>query len=135
LSEDFFKVTGKNMSLPQAKDLYGANAENREDYKGHDFIKDKNENRMSFINRQSTVRKKNTTEFKKDSSVHKPKNNRRDSILKILTKKGDVTIKDISQSISDVSEKTIQRELLSLVQSGVLKKEGEKRWSRYSLVS
>ena len=42
-------------------------------------------------------------------------------------------IKDVSPLIKGCSEKTIQRELLSMVKSGILKKEGEKRWSKYSL--
>ena len=36
--------------------------------------------------------------------------------------------------LKDVSEKTVQRELFALVKEGVLKKEGEKRWSVYKLV-
>jgi len=42
-------------------------------------------------------------------------------------------VKDFAKVITDISEKTIQRELLDLVQRGVIKKEGERRWSRYSL--
>jgi hypothetical protein len=58
---------------------------------------------------------------------------RRDSILKLAAEKGNITIKDASILIRDCSEKTLQREILSLVEQGVLKKEGERRWSRYSL--
>lgn len=59
--------------------------------------------------------------------------NRRNTILKIIKDKKEVTIKDISILIADVSEKTIQRELITLVSEGVLKKIGEKRWSKYML--
>jgi hypothetical protein len=59
--------------------------------------------------------------------------NRRNTILKIIKDKKEVTIKDISALIADVSEKTIQRELITLVSEGVLKKVGEKRWSKYML--
>ncbi len=59
--------------------------------------------------------------------------NRRNTILKLIKDKREVTIKDITSIISDCSEKTIQRELLALVASGVLKRTGEKRWSRYAL--
>jgi hypothetical protein len=58
---------------------------------------------------------------------------RRNTILKLIKDKKEVTIKDISSVISDCSEKTIQRELINLVSEGVLKKVGEKRWSKYSL--
>jgi DeoR/GlpR family transcriptional regulator of sugar metabolism len=47
--------------------------------------------------------------------------------------KKDVSIKDISLVLTDCSEKTIQRELNSLVLKGQLKKTGAKRWSRYSI--
>jgi len=44
-----------------------------------------------------------------------------------------LTIKDFTKNIKDCSEKTIQRELLAMVAKGVLKKEGERRWSKYFL--
>jgi len=67
------------------------------------------------------------------SVASKRKGNRSETILKILKKKDNLTVKDIAQVISDCSEKTIQRELLALVEKSVLKKVGERRWSRYSL--
>jgi hypothetical protein len=42
-----------------------------------------------------------------------------------------ISIKDISTAFSDCSEKTIQRELNTLVSRGQIKKIGAKRWSRY----
>lgn len=62
-----------------------------------------------------------------------PKTDRREIILKLVRQKGEVAIKDVTDLISDCSEKTIQRELVAMVESGILKKTGEKRWSRYSL--
>ena len=59
-------------------------------------------------------------------------NDRRDQIFKLLGIKNKITVKDVSEIINDCSEKTLQRELMSLVDEGVLKKEGEKRWSSYS---
>ncbi len=59
--------------------------------------------------------------------------NRQDIILGLLKKNKELGIKDFVSKISDCSEKTIQRELAALVAKGTLKKEGEKRWSRYSL--
>lgn len=64
----------------------------------------------------------------------KDKNNdRRDAIKSVLKTKGPSYIKDISTVIRDVSEKTIQRELQSMVESGELTKSGERRWTTYSL--
>ncbi len=72
---------------------------------------------------------------RQDVSVNKnnSKNDRRDLILKIINKNKNSTIKDISSMISGCSEKTIQRELSALVGENVLKKTGEKRWTRYFL--
>ncbi|MFZ2303720.1 MAG: DeoR family transcriptional regulator [Minisyncoccia bacterium] len=58
---------------------------------------------------------------------------RRTRILKLVKDNREVTIKDIATHFADFSEKTIQRELVSLVENGVLKKAGERRWSRYAL--
>lgn len=71
---------------------------------------------------------------KKDTVVHDiARESRRTRILKLVKDSGEVTIKDISNHFPELSEKTIQRELIAFVDSGVLKREGERRWSRYSL--
>lgn len=70
----------------------------------------------------------------KEFGVAKAKKNTRQSIIiGILKRKKEIMIKDVSPLIRACSEKTIQRELLSMVESGILKKTGEKRWSKYSL--
>ncbi len=72
------------------------------------------------------------------------KTQRREEIIKIIKDKKDVyptsggsTITDIRTSAKGVlvscGEKTLQRELISMVSDGVLKKIGEKRWSKYFL--
>ncbi len=58
---------------------------------------------------------------------------RESKIIDIVKNKYKVSIKDISDAMPGVGEKTIQRALVSLVTRGVLKKEGERRWSRYAL--
>lgn len=59
---------------------------------------------------------------------------RQASILSILETKGPSDIKDISTLFRNVSEKTIQRDLQALVSAGKVAREGERRWTRYSLV-
>ncbi|MCX6786820.1 MAG: DeoR family transcriptional regulator [Candidatus Kaiserbacteria bacterium] len=59
---------------------------------------------------------------------------RRETILSVIKNKQKANIKDISTLIRGVSEKTIQRELSALVDQGVVLKQGERRWSTYSLV-
>lgn len=61
------------------------------------------------------------------------KTSRRDAILDVLKGRGPSYIKDISTVIRDVSEKTIQRELQSLVSEGRVVREGERRWTTYAL--
>lgn len=46
---------------------------------------------------------------------------------------GNAGIKDISFHVKGCSEKTLQRDIISLMRKGILKKTGERRWSRYSL--
>lgn len=58
---------------------------------------------------------------------------RRERIKTILEAKGEASIKDISEIITDVSEKTIQRELQAMIEDNVVKRQGERRWSKYSL--
>lgn len=58
-------------------------------------------------------------------------NSRAEIILKIINENKRVSIKDISKIVRDCSEKTIQRELIALMQRGFVRKEGERRWSVY----
>ncbi len=64
---------------------------------------------------------------------------RQSIILGILKTGGLYTIKDIISRISathkdiDCSEKTIQRDLTFLVMKKTLQKQGERRWSKYSV--
>lgn len=53
-------------------------------------------------------------------------------ILEFVRKHKNVSIKDIAKVIKGFSEKTIQRELGSLIQQGLVEKRGERRWSIYS---
>lgn len=59
---------------------------------------------------------------------------RRAAILDMLKQKGNLSVKDFLAVVPEYSEKTIQRELGALVDEGIVKKEGERRWSTYSLV-
>ena len=66
------------------------------------------------------------------------KKQRREEITNFITKSGgNATITDIRSgatgALVSCSEKTLQRELVSMVKDGVLNKTGEKRWSKYAL--
>lgn len=66
--------------------------------------------------------------------VYSQLTDRAERIKTVLEAKPQATIKDIAEIITDVSEKTIQRELNSLIEKGQVFREGERRWSRYSVV-
>jgi DNA-binding transcriptional ArsR family regulator len=79
---------------------------------------------------------KKTLQADSKNTVHSldlARESRRTRILKLIKDKREVTIKDITNHFPELSEKTIQRELIALVEAGVLKKFGERRWSRYSI--
>ena len=61
------------------------------------------------------------------------KRQRRDLVINLLKEYGHVTVKDVAQHFPQYSQKTIQRELVSLLESNLIRKEGEKRWTRYFL--
>ena len=65
--------------------------------------------------------------------VYSQMTDRAERIKTVLEAKPQATIKDIAEVITDVSEKTIQRELNSLIEKGQVIREGERRWSRYSV--
>lgn len=67
--------------------------------------------------------------------VEAKKTSRKEAILSIIKRRGTVSIKDVSSVILNCSEKTIQRELIALVEDGILKKSGDRRWSVYSLAN
>lgn len=69
-----------------------------------------------------------------DNSSAAPMSSRRAGIVGILRASGELNIKDIAANLPEYSEKTIQRELNALIQQGLIKRAGLKRWSRYSLV-
>lgn len=97
-------------------------------------------NKKGLLNRKYTFKEKSIDKYKGATVLKKNfiKNSsagsdRKSQIVSIVKDKREVSIKDISDIIKDCSEKTIQRELISLVESGVLIKEGERRWSKYRI--
>ncbi len=113
LSEDFFATdTEITKTISKGQEMSFISDKSLKPYKGH--MSDKNDNRN-----------KAETKGKKD--------NRQSQIIALLKTQKNLTIKDFVVVINDCSEKTIQRELGVLVEKGIIKKEGERRWSTYSL--
>lgn len=87
-------------------------------------------------NASRTKRQNTSSPLSQGGGQTKPKARgqiRREAILEVVRKHGDVGIKDIGDVVGGCSQKTLQRELTALVTEGVLLKKGERRWSRYSL--
>jgi predicted HTH transcriptional regulator len=88
----------------------------------------------SFFKEESILVKKEPLNIKDNPTSVPKKNNRQETIINLLRTKSNLTVKDVAQVVTDCSEKTIQRELISLVEKGLIKREGERRWSRYSII-
>lgn len=91
----------------------------------------------SVSNRHNLTGSKPTEYLKINRLPHKSrdiaKDSRRAIIINFLKGKDWTSIKDIIEAVEGCSAKTIQRELADLVQKGILKKRGDRRWSRYLL--
>ena len=95
--------------------------ESSKEHKGQNYIKDsplKNQLKSEAIKKDKTEKK----------------DNRRALIMESLRRKSPLGIKDIALVVKSCSEKTIQRELVEMLSSGLVTREGERRWSRYSLI-
>jgi hypothetical protein len=129
--ESFFKVERPTEGMGQGDTNRGMSHES-----GAMKINSYTHSNSQIENKKYEIRSgiKPSASFIKDNNVLKDiKDKRQDIIIALVKKHRTLTIKGFTAVIKDCSEKTIQRELLSLVGSGVLKKEGERRWSTYSL--
>lgn len=56
---------------------------------------------------------------------------RTSAILEMVRKNRGLSVRDIALVVKSCSEKTIQRELAALIEQGLIRKQGERRWSLY----
>ena len=71
----------------------------------------------------------------KGQSQRHPESDRQERlslILEVIRKQKNASIKDISAIVKNYSEKTIQREIMALISQGLVRREGERRWSVYT---
>ena len=101
------------------------------DMKGQDLYKGQKD--IKDIEKDNVFNKMSPIKISDGEKNIKDKNNRQNIIKSMLKSGVKLTIKDFAKNIKGCSEKTIQRELISMVSSGVLKKEGERRWTKYFL--
>lgn len=62
---------------------------------------------------------------------YKGQSERAERILEYIRRQKSASIKEIAATIKGCSEKTIQRELILLIQKGLVRRVGERRWSHY----
>lgn len=129
LSENFFGSPEKELKSPEpTKEIV------EKDKTQEENLSYNNSPRRELLPRDTEEpREAKDKPLREYGAVSVKKNSRQSVIIGLLKRKKEIMIKDVSALISGCSEKTIQRELLAMVQAGILKKTGEKRWSRYSL--
>lgn len=103
-----------------------------EEMKGH-IGQISEEPNMSFKSLSTQINNRKDTNKTKPNK--KGKDSRRKMILDLINKKDKISINEAVSVIPGVSEKTVQRELMALVQDGLVIKEGERRWSTYRKVA
>jgi len=92
----------------------------------------KGEARVPAVRRSRTIIPKN--DLSSDAVlVYSQLGDRGTRIKTVLEAKPDATIKDITDIITDVSAKTIQRDLNAMIENGEVIRHGERRWSKYSI--
>jgi hypothetical protein len=118
--------------------------------KGSTLMKALSDKILVVPQKKTSAQNKNNVSNTSNTSINNQhrfdilKRHRREELLKVIKlTEGSATIKDIKEQIKRTSnqnspliscgEKTLQRELLSMVRANMLTKIGEKRWSRYQL--
>ena len=90
------------------------------------------QNHIGAISKIET--KKQVETENQNGGKQKRKDLRKNTVLEFIKGHNHVSIKDIVPNINGCSEKTIQRELITLINEGKVKKTGERRWSKYSII-
>jgi hypothetical protein len=89
--------------------------------------------RTSGSVRTSAPRSSAPTTTTRVSGASREERHRR--IKDALRAKPNASIRDIKDIVRDCGEKTIQRDLSDMIETGEVVREGEKRWSRYKLTN
>lgn len=127
-------ISGIFNPLPQLESSFGTEEEKlRLRHKGH--VKDIEHKGQTHKFHKTDVKSlyKSLQDNFKRQSISTDGNERKDKIIKVIKDKEEVSIMDFKNHIKDVSFKTIQRDLQSLIDAGVIVREGERRWSVYRL--
>lgn len=119
----------KGQQIDKGQDIYkGQNKSIINSYFGIKSTQDSprlihSEHRLGHIERKDNISKEQLISNQKDTQSKE--------IIDFVKRNGHVTIKDISSRFPNLSQKTIQRRLLHVVDIGLIEKEGDKRWRKY----
>lgn len=80
---------------------------------------------------QKAIKDKTSSPNREQREVHAKRSERKELLLSLVREKGRLSVKEAAAVIQGCSEKTLQRELMSLVAEGLIAREGERRWSTY----
>lgn len=105
----------------------------RGEYKGH--IKDIKDKR--YVKGRASLKDTfgATVRIDTESSENNMLSTRSQGIITILKTGGELNLPDIAANLPEYGEKTIQRELGTLIARGIVRRSGLKRWSKYALSS
>ncbi|MBI2628126.1 MAG: DeoR family transcriptional regulator [Candidatus Niyogibacteria bacterium] len=85
--------------------------------------------------RQLMNNNKKNVPYNDDNDEIEIKFNRQKKILEFVKNNGWVGAREVSVMFNkNISEKTVQRDLIAMADSGILRKAGDKRWRRYAVV-
>ncbi len=103
----------------------------REEYKGHiKDIKDRQVVRDKKVIKDIAERLTNHSDY-----TQRVLSLRSQEIVSVLKNGGELNMPDIVAHLPEYGGKTLQRELAVLVERGIVKRNGLKRWSKYSLLN
>ena len=145
LKSDFFKISAEDLSEMKEQSI-GQISDNSDAQKNKQatetietpVVKIKNKIISKSPMSKESFARVNTFEASKSTRTQTSvptagQANRIEKIIELINEKKDISIKDIVSYFKEYSQKTIQRDLASLVEEGKVKRTGEKRWSRYSI--
>ncbi len=126
IAQDFFaQVPEQQIEKDASQGHKGQSKKSIKDIK--DTIKDTESIKdIKDTQQKNSVRKQPLNERKRLA-------HRRMQVIDVITQKGRASSKEIQIALPNLSAKMISRELHSLVEDGVIEREGEKRWAVYSL--
>lgn len=86
------------------------------------------------VRKHTSVSNQNDITHQNDIKTTLDQAKRLHKILTVIQDKKTVSIKDITDTVTGCSEKSVQRDLVILINKGLIKRTGNKRWSRYEIV-